>query len=226
MKILNNIHLFYMFPLFFFTSVNSFAQSISPQDLHFIKDYQIRNFYNSQLILSQLDFSKKILSDPSYKLNHFTSPGCDFQQEGGLLNIFNSTKIIQESHVNLGKIFNYSAIDMDIEAQNKKSFFAIASLSIFKDNRNRLSVSQKKLDSDRIQIVFEIIKEGESVLKEILFDKKLKSPNTLRVHLTGKFFNVLLIKNNDWTVLGSFDVSEYFELRDKKVLESFKLLFG
>ena len=226
MKILNNIHLFYMFPLFFFTSVNSLAQSISPQDLHFIKDYQIRNFYNSQLILSQLDFSKKILSDPSYKLNHFTSPGCDFQQEGGLLNIFNSTKIIQESHVNLGKIFNYSAIDMDIEVQDKKSFFATASLSIFKDNRNRLSVSQKKLDSDRIQIVFEIIKKGESVLKEILFDKMLKSPNTLRVHLTGKFFNVLLIKYNDWSVLGSFDVSEYFELRDKKVLESFELLFG
>ena len=88
MKILNNIQLFYMFHLFFLTSVNSFAQSISPQDLHFIKDYQIRNFYNSQLILSQLDFSKKILSDPSYKLNHFTSPGCDFHQEGGLYGDF------------------------------------------------------------------------------------------------------------------------------------------
>ena len=99
-------------------------------------------------------------------------------------------------------------------------------MSIFKDKRNRFTVSQKQLDSARKEIVFEIIKEGELVLKEILFDKKFESPNTLRVHLTGKFFNVLLIKNNDWTVLGSFDVSEYFELRDKKVLESFELLFG
>ena len=116
---------------------------------------------------------------------------------------------------------------MDIEAQNKKSSFATASLSIFKDNWNRLIISQNQIDSESKQIVFEIFKEGELVLKEILFDdKKLKSPNTLRVHLTGKFVNILLIKNNDWTVLGSFDVSEYFELRDKKILESFELFFG
>ena len=160
-----------------------------------------------------------------YKVNHQTL-GCDFEQQGGLLNIFNNTKTIQQSHVNVGKIFNYAAIDMDIEAQNKKSFFATASLSIFKDNWNRFIVSQNQIDSESKQIVFEIIKEGELVLKEILFDKKLKSPNTLRVHLTGKFVNILLIKNNDWTVLGSFDVSEYFELRDKKILESFELFFG
>ena len=212
--------------LLFFSLVNCFAQSIPPQELNFIKDYQIRNFYNSKVILSQLDFSEQILYSPSYKLNHISSPGCDFQQQNGLLYIYNNTTTIQQSHINLGEIFNYSAIDMDIEAQNKKSSFATATLSIFKDNLNRLSVSQKQLDSESKQIVFEIFKDGESVRKEILFNNKMKSPNTLRVHLTGKFFNVLLIKDNDWNVLGSFDVSEYFELRDKKVLESFKLFFG
>lgn len=166
--------------------MNCFAQSIPPKELHFIKDYQIRNFYNSQVILSQLDFSKNILDDPLYKLNHQTLPGCDFKLQDGLLNISNNTKTIQQSHINLGKIFNYAAIDMDIEAQNKKSSFATASLSIFKDNRNRLTVSQNQIDPESKQIVFEIFKEGESVLKEILFGKKLKSPNTLRVHLTGK----------------------------------------
>ena len=228
MEKLRNLQLFFFFKiqLLFFASVNCFAQSIPPQELYFIKDYQTRNFYNSQVILSQLDFSKKILDNPSFNLIHFTSPGCDFQQHGGLLYISNNTKTTQQSHINLGEIFNYSAIDMDIQVQNKKSSFAIASLSIFKDNRNRLTVSQKKLDSEYKQIVFEIFKDGEPVLKEILFYEKLKSPNTLRVHLTGKFLNVLLIKNNDWTVLGSFDVSEYFELRDKKVLESFELFFG
>ena len=74
--------------------------------------------------------------------------------------------------------------------------------------------------------MFEIFKEGELVLNEILFEKNLKSPNAIRIHLTGKFLNILLIKNNNWSVLGSFDVSEHFELRDKKILESFKLFLG
>ena len=114
MKKNRNLHLFYSFKiqLLFFASVNCFAQPIPPQDLHFIKDYQIRNFYNSQVILSQLDFSKNILDDPLYKVNHLTLPGCDFELQDGLLNISNKTKTIQQSHINLGKIFNYAAIDM------------------------------------------------------------------------------------------------------------------
>ena len=72
MKKLRNLHLFYSFKiqLIFFASVNCFAQSIPPQELHFIKDYQIRNFYNSKVILSQLDFSKNILDDPLFKVHH------------------------------------------------------------------------------------------------------------------------------------------------------------
>ena len=50
-----------------------------------------------------------------------------------------------------------------------RNFFAIASLSIFKQKMN-LSVSQKKLDSERKQIIFEIIK-GEPVLKKFYSTK-------------------------------------------------------
>ncbi len=61
MKKIKNLYLFYSFGIYFsiFVSVNCFTQSIPPHELHFIKDYQTRNFYNSQVILSELDFSKK-----------------------------------------------------------------------------------------------------------------------------------------------------------------------
>ena len=228
MKKIKNLYLFYSFGIYFsfFVSVNCFTQSIPPHELHFIKDYQTRNFYNSQVILSELDFSKKIIDNPLYEFNHQTYPGCDFRQQGALLFISNNEKSIQQSFISLGKIFNYSAIDLEIKNQKKKSSFATASISIFKDSLNRLTVSQKQLKSECKQIVFEIFKEGELVLNEILFEKKLKSPNEIRIHLTGKFLNILLIKNNNWSVLGSFDVSEHFELRDKKILESFKLFLG
>mgnify|MGYP000253187880 CR=1 FL=1 len=225
---LKNIYLLSIFKtyLLFLVMINGFAQSIPPQELHFIKDYKIRNFYNSKVILTQVDFTKKILKESSHKLDHTTSPGCEFQQEDSKLFISNKTKKIQQSHIKVGEIYNYSVIDMEINTQNKKTCFATALLSIMKNKDNRLTISQKKIDSKRKQIVFEIFKKGELVLKEILFDKNLKSPNTIRVHLTGKFLNILLIKDNNWSVLGSFDLSKFFELRDKKILESFELFFG
>lgn len=35
--------------------INSFAQPLDPLSLHFKKDYQVRNFYNSSVVLSKLD---------------------------------------------------------------------------------------------------------------------------------------------------------------------------
>ena len=77
MKKLRNLHFFYAIKiqLLFFSSVNCFAQSIPPQELHFIKDYHIRNFYNSQVILSKLDFSKKFLIIHCTNLITKHSPG-------------------------------------------------------------------------------------------------------------------------------------------------------
>ena len=61
--------------------INSFAQSFDPLSLHFTKDYQVRNFYNSSVLLSNLDLSHDVLNESLYPKIHLTSPGCDFKQD-------------------------------------------------------------------------------------------------------------------------------------------------
>ena len=219
MKILN-------FSILFFLAINCIAQPLSPLELHFVKDYQVRNFYNSKVILSQLDISKDSLEIPSFKLMHMTSPGCKFKKSDRLLNILNNTKENQESYINLGGVYNYSAIDFDLFNQKKTLSLASGILSIFKDKNNQFRISQNCLPSDKKEIVFQIIKNGEIILKKTLLRRAFRSSNTIRIHLTGKFLNILFLKNNDWNVLGSYDIGEYFELRNKNILSSFKLLVG
>ncbi len=214
------------FHTLFFFALNCIAQSLSPLDLHFEKDYQVRNFYNSKVILSQLDFSSDSSKISSLKLMHISSPGCAFKKSGKLLNISNNTKEMQESYINLGRIYNYSAIDFDLFNQKNRLSLASGILSISKDKNNQFIVSQNCLTSNKKEIVFQIIKNGLIVFKKSLLNKAFNSPNTIRIHLTGKFINILLLKNKDWTILGSFDVGEYFELRNKNILSSFNLLVG
>ncbi len=214
------------FHTLFFFAFNSIAQTLSPLDLHFEKDYQVRNFYNSKVILSQLDFSSDSLEISSLKLMHISSPGCDFKKTRNLLNISNDTERRQESYINLGKVYNYSAIDFDIHSHKNNLSSSSAILSIFKDKDNQLVVSQSFLGSNKKEIVFEIIKSESVLIKKTLLSTVFKSPNTIRLHLTGKFFNVLFLKNSNWTVLGSFDIEEFFELRDKYILADFNILFG
>jgi len=40
-------------------------------------DYQVRNFYNSSVSLSKLDFSKDVLNESRYPKIHLISPGCN-----------------------------------------------------------------------------------------------------------------------------------------------------
>lgn len=207
-------------------SINSFAQAIEPLSLHFKKDYQVRNFYNSQVLLSKLDLSENVVDESVYPKVHLTSQGCDFKQEGKLLQISNNSEKVQESYINLGKLYNYAAIDFDIQSQTHRSGSANALLSFYQDKDNRFVITQNDVDAENKRISLEVFKKGESVLSEILSEEGTKAPNTLRVHLTGKFLNVLLVKNMEWTVLGSFDVSEHFELRDKLVLEKFSVMTG
>ncbi|MCK5278654.1 MAG: hypothetical protein KAK04_08950 [Cyclobacteriaceae bacterium] len=123
-------------------------------------------------------------------------------------------------------MYNYAAIDMDIKKQKHRSNSASALLSLYKDHDNRFVIAQSDVDARNKQISLEIIKNGSSVLNQTLSEEGVAAPNTLRVHLTGKFLNVLIVKKEKWTVLGSFDVSEHFELRDKAVLETFSVLAG
>ena len=219
MKIIN-------FYILLFFSWNCIAQKLGPLDLHFKKDYQVRNFYNSKVILSELEISKDFLENSLPNYIHLTSPGCDFKKTRNLLNISNDTEIRQESYINLGKVYNYSAIDFDIHNHKNNLSSSSAVLSIFKDKDNQLIVSQSFLGSNKKEILFEVIKGGSVLVKKTLLRTVFKSPNTIRLHLTGKFINILFLKNSNWTVLGSFDIKEYFELRDKKILADFNILVG
>jgi len=210
----------------FCLTTNCFAQPIDPLSLHFKKDYQVRNFYNSSVELSKLDLSQDVLEDSLYPKKHLTSPGCNFKQNGRMLQISNNTASEQHSYINLGKLYNYAAIDLDIQSQTNKYGTGSVLLSLFKDKANSFIISQNDIDTENVNITLQIIKNGESVLTETLSEEGIKAPNTVRVHLTGKFLNVLLVKDEEWTVLGSFDISEHFELRDKSVLEKFSVMIG
>ncbi|MCK4750591.1 MAG: hypothetical protein KAT15_26215, partial [Bacteroidales bacterium] len=212
--------------IFICLGINSLAQPYDPLSLHFKKDYQVRNFYNSLVILSKLDLSQDVLNETNYPQMHLTSPGCNFKQNGHVLQISNNTASEQHSYINLGKLYNYAAIDLDIQSQTNKYGTGSVLLSLFKDKANRFIISQNDIDAENINITLQIVKNGESVLTETLSEEGIKTPNTVRVHLTGKYLNVLLVKDEEWTVLGSFDISEHFELRDKTILERFSLLAG
>ena len=200
--------------------INGLAQPVDPLSLHFKKDYQVRNFYNSSIELSKLDISQDVLNEAWYPKIHITEPGCDFSQQGQVLQISNKTRSEQHSYISLGQLFNYAAIDLDIESNTNSFGTGSVLLSLFKDQANHFIITQHN------NITLEIIKEGVVVFAETLLEENLPTPNTLRVHLTGKFINILLVRNEEWTVLGSYDVAEYFELRDKSVLEKFSVLIG
>lgn len=206
--------------------LSSCKQTLSPLDLHFKKDYQVRNFYNSSVLLSKLDLSQNVLDDLIYPQSHLSAPGCDFRQDVQVLHISNNSEAVQESYVNLGKLYNYAAIEIDIQKQTHKSATASAILSLYKDDNNRFVITQRDIDALNKKITLEIFKSGSRVLNQTLSEEGVTAPNTLRVHLTGKFLNVLLVKNEEWSVLGSFDVSEHFELRDKSILDQFSVRAG
>ena len=202
------------------------SQSLDPLSLHFLKDYQLRNFYNLSVSLSKLDLSQDVLNESSYPQIHLTTPGCDFKQKGQVLQISNSSKTEQQSYIKLGKLYNYAAIDMDIQKQSHKTSTANALLTFYKDEDNSFVLTQRNVETGKQQFTLEIFKNGASVFRQVLSEEGVEAPNTLRVHLAGKYLNVLIVKNEKWTVLGSFDVAEYFELRDLSVLETFSVLAG
>jgi hypothetical protein len=223
---MKKIKLASFFVVFLCLGINSHSQSYEPTSLHFQKDYQVRNFYNTSLTLSELDWSQDLLDELKHPRIHLTSPGCDFKQNDQALKISNKSGRDQQSYIELGKLYNYAAIDMDLQKQSHKSGTLNALLTLYKDEDNNFVIAQNGVDDGTIQITLEIYKEGTSVFRQILSEEGVVAPNTLRVHLAGKYVNVLIVKKKKWTVLGSFDVAEYFELRDKSVLEKFSVLAG
>ena len=171
--------------IFICLGIYSSAQPIDPLSLHFKKDYQVRNFYNSSVSLSKLDLDQDVLDEANYPLMHLTSPGCTFKQNGQVLQISNNSGTEQQSYINLGKLYNYAAIDLDIQEQIHNTRNASALLSFYKDKNNSFVLTQRDIDSENKQITLEIFKKGSSVFNQTLLEKGVAAPNTLRVHLAG-----------------------------------------
>jgi hypothetical protein len=102
---------------------------------------------------------------------HLTSPGCELILSDQILKISNNSDTIQESYVNLGKLYNYAAIDMDIKEQKHNTCSASALLSLYKDEENRFVITQRDSDAGNNQITLEIVKNGASVLLDTLSEK-------------------------------------------------------
>ncbi|MCP4310640.1 MAG: hypothetical protein GY790_05210 [Bacteroidetes bacterium] len=82
--------------------INSLAQPLDPLSLHFEKDYQIRNFYNTSVTLSKLDFSQDLLNESKYPRIQLTSPGVMRRFEFCL-----HAEIESESSVQIGEAAAY-----------------------------------------------------------------------------------------------------------------------
>ena len=172
--------------VFICLGINSSAQPLDPLSLHFKKDYQVRNFYNSAVLLNKLDLSQNVSNKSLYPRVHLTSPGCDFKQSGQVLKVSNSSETQQESYISLGKLYNYAAIDIDIKEQSHNSNNASVLLSFYKDKNNRFIIGQGDVDAGKKMITLEIFKNGSSLLNQTFSEEGIAAPNTLRVHLAGK----------------------------------------
>ena len=52
------------------------AEPLDPVSLYFEKDYQVRNFFNSSIILSRLDVAADAFSRKNVSLVNVACPGC------------------------------------------------------------------------------------------------------------------------------------------------------
>lgn len=211
------------YTLLIFLAPISCTQTYSPLDLNFTKDYTVRNFYNSQVTLNELDLSVDVLDESKHPQMHLTSPGCAFTQNDTTLTLSNTTGSVQESYISLGKVYNYAAIDLGIQEQSNT---AKALLTLFKDQDNRIVLQQRDIDASNKSISLEVTQNGSKVLSETLSAEGIATPHTLRVHLIWTFLNVLTVKDGVWKHIGTIDLAPYFDLRDKALLETFTLYAG
>ena len=108
--------------IFICLAINTHSQSYDPLSLQFTKEYQVRNFYNSSVLLSQIDLSQDVLNESIHPRLDLTSPGCELEQNGRVLQFSNSSGTDQESYINLGPLYNYAAIDVDIHWYGAEEF--------------------------------------------------------------------------------------------------------
>ncbi|MBN2164178.1 MAG: hypothetical protein JXR25_13590 [Pontiellaceae bacterium] len=203
-----------------------FGEGVNVLSLHFEKEYQIRNYFNSSVPLSRLDLGGAVAGDPDYPLIHLTDPGCVIESKKNSLLISNPTDEKQESYVRLGPLYNYAAVDLAIGSQQHAGYTANAVLALQQDCDNRILVVQRAADAADSSCSLEIFKDGKSVLFKCLSDKPVAAPYVLRCHLTGKYLNVMQVKDGDAVLLASVDISAFFDLRDAAFISGFSVLAG
>ena len=203
-----------------FFGTQLFGDGADVLSLHFEKEYEVRNFFNSSVPLRTLDFSDE------FPVVSLTDSGCVFSQNGAGLTIENPTGKIQESYVRLGPLCNYAAVDLSIGSQQHAGYSANAVLALQQDRDNRILIVQRDAGAADSSCSLEIFKDGESVLFRCLADKAMAPPYVIRCHLTGKYLNVMRVKDGDAALLASIDISAFFDLRDSSVISRFSVLAG
>lgn len=202
-----------------------FAVSYTPMQLNFVKDYQVRNFFNSSILLNRLDLSTDVLSGGVYSRINQTG-ALTFNQNGQVLTLSNTGNATAESYLSLGKLYHYAAIDMDVYTQNNVGYTANAILSLHKDTQNRILVVQRDNDAGTKTCTMEIFKDGISVFSKVLSTTGIAAPYTIRVHVTGRYLNFFRVKDGESTFLSSVDIGSYFDFRADNVIRDFSICLG
>lgn len=201
------------------------AVTYTPLQLNFVKDYQVRNFFNSSVLLNKLDLTTEVLNSSVYsRIDQAGSLA--FNQTGQVLTLSNTGATTAESYLSMGKLYHYVAIDMDVFAQNNVGYTANAILSLHKDARNRILIVQRDNDAGTKTYTMEVFKDGASVFSKVLSTTGISAPYTIRVHVTGRYLNFFRVKDGESTFLSSVDIGSYFDFRADNVINDFSVCLG
>jgi hypothetical protein len=197
----------------------------APDQLHFEKEYQVRNFFNLSVPLNDLDLTGDVINGSRYvRIN--IAGALDFSQQDEHLTVANTGNERAESYLAMGKLYHYAAIDMDVASQNCVGYTANAILSLHKDAQNRILIVQRDNDAGTKTFSTEIFKNGESVFAQTLSSDGIAAPYTIRVHLTGRYLSFFRVKDEVPAYLTTIDVGPYFDLRDDNLIKDFSVALG
>ncbi|MDR1331595.1 MAG: T9SS type A sorting domain-containing protein [Tannerella sp.] len=201
------------------------ATKYTPDQLHFEKEYQVRNFFNLSVPLNRLDFTEDLMNSAQYpRIN--VEGSLDFNQSGEILRIENTGNTRAESYLKMGKLYHYAAIDMDVVSQSHAGYTANAILSLHKDAQNRILIVQRDSDADTKTFSVEIFRNGASVFAQNLSSEGIAAPYTIRIHLTGRYLSFFRVKDEVSAYLATIDAGTYFDLRDDNIIKDFSIALG
>lgn len=202
-----------------------YGVTYTPMQLNFVKDYQVRNFFSSSILLNKLDLTTNFVNNSDYTRIDLAG-SLTFNQSGQVLTISNKGNTRAESYLKIGRLYHYAAIDLDITSQNSISYTANAVLSLYKDSDNRVVIVQRDNDAGTKTYTVEIFKNGSSVFNTVISASGIAAPYTLRVHVTGRYLNFFRVKDGVANFYASIDIGSHFDLRNDDVIKDFSVCLG